>query len=159
MLFDDYANGQWMPVNMFFDVCTDDVFKGGSDAGDQPFILGVAEFRASPSVAPTTGWWDIFYAGLKRCNGALEAMDNAVDVQPELLARLRAEILLCRSRIGTPIRPISFDVDRLAAKLSVCRNADLLYLFSLAYLIHPIPAAAPCVRSPRTRGAFCYANA
>lgn len=98
MLFDDYANFQWMPVNLFFDVCTDDIFKGGSDASDQPFILGVAEFRSTPTVG-ATGWWSIFYTGLKRCNGALEAIENAVDKEANAkeLAKLKAEVLTLRA--------------------------------------------------------------
>ncbi|MCL1938139.1 MAG: RagB/SusD family nutrient uptake outer membrane protein [Candidatus Azobacteroides sp.] len=97
MLFDDYADSQWMPVNLFFDVCTDDVFKGGSDSGDQPYILGVAEFRSTPTLT-ASGWWRIFYTGLKRCNGALDAIDHAVeDVDAALLARLKAEMLTLRA--------------------------------------------------------------
>ena len=96
MHFDCYATSLWMPVNMFFDVCTDDVFKGGADASDQPFILGVSEFRSTPSLT-ASGWWSIFYAGLKRCNGALNAMDNAVDGDANTLARLRAEVLTLRA--------------------------------------------------------------
>lgn len=98
MLHDCYApnQSQWMPVNMFFDVCTDDLYKGGSDAGDQEFVLLVSEFRSTASFG-ATGWWDTFYPGLKRCNGALEALDNAVDVTPEVLAKLRAEVLTLRA--------------------------------------------------------------
>ena len=96
LLFDDYANGQWMPVNGYFDLCSDDVYKGGGDASDQADDQLVAEFR-SDAVRVRTGWWNIFYSGLKRCNGALEAMDNAVDVQPDVLARLRAEALTLRA--------------------------------------------------------------
>ena len=96
MYFDDYANYQWMPVNMFFDVCTDDIFKGGGGAGDQPWMLPVSEFRSTPTLG-ANGWWSIFYAGLKRCNGALDAMDNAVGVPDATLARWRAEILTLRA--------------------------------------------------------------
>jgi len=96
MYFDDYANSQWMPVNMMFDVCTDDVFKGGSDASDQPFLLGIAEFRSTSSLGGN-GWWSIFYAGLKRCNGALDAIANAVNKEDPILPRLKAEMLTLRA--------------------------------------------------------------
>jgi hypothetical protein len=97
MYFDDYANFQWMPVYLLFDVCTDDLYKGGSDASDQEFVLRIAEFRALAATDTPNGWWQIFFAGLKRCNGALEAMDNAVDVQPDVLAKRRAEMLTLRA--------------------------------------------------------------
>ena len=96
LLFDCFADGQWMPVNIYFDICSDDLFKGGGNAGDQEADLFMAEYRSTP-VNVRTGWWRIFYAGLKRCNCALEAMNNAVDVQPEILARLRAEALTLRA--------------------------------------------------------------
>jgi len=96
LLFDCYANGQWMPVNGYFDLCSDDVYKGGGDAGDQGDDLLVAEFRSDP-VRVRTGWWSIFYAGLKRCNGAIEAIDNAVDVQDDKLAQYRAQALTLRA--------------------------------------------------------------
>jgi len=97
MNFDDYANSKWMPVNMFYDVATDDLFAGGSDAGDQPFLQLFASFNSTPSNTPD-GWWSIFFTGLKRCNGALDAMDNVVgDPDPRTLARLRAEALTLRA--------------------------------------------------------------
>jgi hypothetical protein len=97
MNFDDYANSKWMPVNMFYDVATDDIYAGGSDAGDQAFLQLFATFNSTPSNSPD-GWWSIFYSGLKRCNGALDAMDNAVgDPDAKTLARLRAETLTLRA--------------------------------------------------------------
>jgi len=96
MLFDAYANGQWMPVNMFFDICTDDIYIGGGDANDQPYAQATAEFRTNPVTMPD-GWWRIFFTGLRRCNGVLEAIENAVDVQPDVLARLKAETLTLRA--------------------------------------------------------------
>ena len=96
MSFDCYSS-QWMPVNMFFDICTDDLYKGGGNADDQGFMLAVAEYR-STSTFGATGWWSIFYAGIKRSNGALQAIENAVDgVSEELLSRLRAEALTLRA--------------------------------------------------------------
>lgn len=97
MNFDDYATSKWMPVNMFYDVATDDVYAGGGNADDQLFLQLFARFNSTASNSPD-GWWNIFYAGLKRCNGALDAMDNAVgDPDPKTLARLRAETLALRA--------------------------------------------------------------
>ena len=97
MNFDDYATSKWMPVNMFYDVATDDVFAGGSDANDQPFLQLFANFNSNASNSPD-GWWNIFYSGLKRCNGALDAINNVVgNPDPTTLARLRAETLVLRA--------------------------------------------------------------
>jgi hypothetical protein len=96
MHFDCYANFQWMPVNMFFDVCTDDIFKGGGDADDQGFVLAVSEFRSTSSFG-ANGWWHLFFGGLKRCNGTLNTIENAVDGSAQELARLRAEVLTLRA--------------------------------------------------------------
>jgi len=95
LLFDDYANGQWMPVTGYFDLCSDDVYKGGGDATDQGDDQLVAEYRTD-AVRVRTGWWSIFYAGLKRCNGALEAIENAVE-QYDKLPQFKAEALTLRA--------------------------------------------------------------
>jgi hypothetical protein len=96
LLFDTYANGQQVGITIFGDYRSDDIYKGGGDATDQPAYSYLAQYQSSPVDVPS-GWWSIFYTGLKRCNGALEAMDNAVDVRPEVLARLRAEALTLRA--------------------------------------------------------------
>ncbi len=97
MNFDDYANSLWMPVNLFFDVATDDLFAGGADANDQLHMQLFANFSSTPTNSPS-GWWSIFYSGLKRCNGALDAIQNVVgDVDPKTMARLKAEVLTLRA--------------------------------------------------------------
>ena len=96
LLFDSYANGVIAPVVLFGDFRSDDIYKGGADAGDQWEIGNMAQYRSTPTDVPS-GWWSIFYAGLKRCNNALGAMDNAVNVPPALLAKYRAEALTLRA--------------------------------------------------------------
>jgi hypothetical protein len=98
-LHDCYANGTWMPVNLYFDICSDDLYKGGGDATDQVADQLVAEYRSTP-VRVRTGWWSIFYTGLKRANGTLEAIENAVDVREETLSLLKAEALTLRAYYG-----------------------------------------------------------
>lgn len=96
LLFDSYANGVISPVVLFGDFRSDDIYKGGGDATDQPAFNYMAQYQSSAVDVPT-GWWSIFYTGLKRCNNALDAMDNAVDVNPDVLARMRAEALTLRA--------------------------------------------------------------
>jgi len=97
MYFDCYANFQWMPVNMFYDCLGDDLYTGGEHAGDQMHLQRAAIYAASPSLDAVTGWWSIFYAGLKRCNGALNAIENATSGTNEQLAALKAEVLTLRA--------------------------------------------------------------
>jgi len=97
LLFDNYANGTIAPVVLFGDFRSDDIYKGGGDASDQPAFNYMAQYQSSAVDVPN-GWWSIFYTGLKRCNNALDAMDHAVEgVNPEVLARLRAEALTLRA--------------------------------------------------------------
>jgi hypothetical protein len=99
LLFDCFAGGQWMPVNLFFDALSDNFYTGGENAGDQPQLQNAAIFNAHPSVSTPSGWWNIFYAGLKRVNGALNAIDNAVrDTATDAwLAGRKAEMLTLRA--------------------------------------------------------------
>nr|AIA99606.1 hypothetical protein [uncultured bacterium contig00110(2014)] len=56
----------------------------------------MSQFK-STSVDVPSGWWSIYYTGLQRCNGALQACDNAVSVTPEVLNRFRAEAYTLRA--------------------------------------------------------------
>jgi len=97
LYFDCYASSQWMPVNMFFDCLGDDLYTGGEHAGDQSHLQRAALYEASSTQDAVTGWWSIFYAGLKRCNGALNAIENATSGTDEQLAVLKAEVLTLRA--------------------------------------------------------------
>ena len=96
LYFDCYAASLWMPVTLFFDVLADDLYPGGGNADDQPFLQHAAIYQCT-SVLNASGWWDIFFSGLKRCNGALNAIENAVSGTEEQLARLKAETLALRA--------------------------------------------------------------
>jgi hypothetical protein len=96
LLFDNYANGNNTGIPYFSDFRSDDLYKGGGDATDQPAFSYLAQFQSSAVDVPT-GWWSIYYTGLKRCNGTLEACDNAVNVDASVVARLRAEALALRA--------------------------------------------------------------
>ena len=102
LYFDNFAasstgSEQWMPVNMFFDVKSDNVYSGGGGPGDQPFIFNTATFSIDPTF-PTDGWWVIFFNGLRRANDALAAIENAVEgVDENWLAERRAEVLTLRA--------------------------------------------------------------
>ena len=100
--FDCYAAFQWMPVNMWAEVLSDNAFPGGGDANDQPQLQQAAIFNSSPTVSTPDGWWSIFFSGIQRVNTALVAIERATPEtydrygQTTLLER-RAELLTLRA--------------------------------------------------------------
>jgi hypothetical protein len=96
MLFESYADGTNAGLPYFSDFRSDDLYKGGGDASDQPAFNYMAQFQSN-SVDVPSGTWRIFYTGLKRCNGALDVCDNAVNVDPAKVAQYRAEALTLRA--------------------------------------------------------------
>ncbi|MDG5800918.1 RagB/SusD family nutrient uptake outer membrane protein [Marinilabiliaceae bacterium ANBcel2] len=96
LLFDSYADNNYNSIVLMSDLRSDDIFKGGGDAGDQGNLLNLAELRATPSALPE-GLWTIYYSGIARCNNAILACDNAVDVSEENVDRYRSEALFLRA--------------------------------------------------------------
>ncbi len=90
LLFDSYAANNYNSIPLMSDLRSDDIFKGGGDAGDQHqlYLLSLFTSTAQESL---DGLWNIFYSGLSRCNNVLQACDNAVDVNPEKLEQYKAE--------------------------------------------------------------------
>ncbi|MFO8001455.1 MAG: RagB/SusD family nutrient uptake outer membrane protein [Marinilabilia sp.] len=90
LLFDSYADYQFNSIVLMSDLRSDDIFKGGGDAGDQAQLYRLSQLDASPTELPG-GLWNIYYSGLSRANNAIMACENAVDVSEEDQARLSAE--------------------------------------------------------------------
>lgn len=90
LLFDSYADYQYNSIVLMSDLRSDDIFKGGGDAGDQAQLYRLSQLDASPRELPG-GLWNIYYSGLSRANNAIIATENAVDVNEADLARLSAE--------------------------------------------------------------------
>lgn len=90
LLMDNYANGSITSITIFGDFRSDDIYKGGGDASDQPAYYYLSQYK-STSVDIPTGWWSVYYTGLQRCNGVIQACENPVNVRPEILNRLKAE--------------------------------------------------------------------
>jgi hypothetical protein len=90
LLMDNYANGNIESITLFGDFRSDDLYKGGSDMTDQVNLYYLSQYT-STSVTVPGGWWSIYYTGLQRANGVLQACDNAVNVNPGTLARFKAE--------------------------------------------------------------------
>ncbi|MDR1719232.1 MAG: RagB/SusD family nutrient uptake outer membrane protein [Dysgonamonadaceae bacterium] len=53
-------------------ISTDDSEKGGSDAGDRPFVADLSFGRPLASNSSLANYWTTLYAGIGNCNAALE---------------------------------------------------------------------------------------
>ena len=96
LLFDSYANNNYNSLPLMSDLMSDDIFKGGGDAGDQHQLYLLSLYTCTPNEIPE-GLWNIYYAGIARCNNTLIACDNAVEVTDEKLAQYRAEAHFLRA--------------------------------------------------------------
>ncbi|SMO44020.1 Starch-binding associating with outer membrane [Saccharicrinis carchari] len=96
LLFDSYADFNYNSVPLLSDLRSDDIFKGGGDAGDQRPLYLLSQFNVNPNETPA-GLWNIYYSGLSRCNNVLEACDNAVGVDEAKLNQFRAEARFLRA--------------------------------------------------------------
>lgn len=90
LLFDSYANNNYNAVLLMSDLRSDDIYKGGGDASDQSQLYNLSLFT-STAASTLDGLWSIYYTGLARCNNAIVACDNAVNVSEQTLKRLKAE--------------------------------------------------------------------
>ncbi|MBS2210300.1 RagB/SusD family nutrient uptake outer membrane protein [Carboxylicivirga mesophila] len=90
LLFDSYADFQFNSVPLMSDLRSDDIYKGGGDAGDQAALYRLSQLALESNDVPT-GLWNIYYSGLSRANNAIIACENAVDVDEDRLAQYNAE--------------------------------------------------------------------
>ncbi|WP_075591296.1 RagB/SusD family nutrient uptake outer membrane protein [Labilibacter marinus] len=96
LLFDSYADYNYNSVPFMSDLRSDDIYKGGGDAGDQRVLYLMSQFNVNANETPS-GLWGIYYSGLSRCNNVLNACDNSVGVSDESLAQYRAEARFLRA--------------------------------------------------------------
>lgn len=96
LLFDSYANNNYNSIVFMSDLRSDDIFKGGGDAGDQAALYRLSLLDATPTELPA-GLWNIYYSGIARCNNAILACNNAVGVPEERVAQYKAEAMFLRA--------------------------------------------------------------
>jgi len=96
LLFDSYAANNYNSIPLMSDLRSDDIFKGGGDAGDQATLYRLSELDASPTEIPY-GIWQIYYNGISRCNNVLLACKNAVSISDANLAQYEAEAHFLRA--------------------------------------------------------------
>ena len=96
LLFDSYANNNYNSVPLMSDLRSDDIYKGGGDAGDQGQLYKLSQFTSSAD-ENITGLWSIYYTGLARCNNVIIACGNAVNVPEARLEQYKAEAHFLRA--------------------------------------------------------------
>ena len=90
MLFDSYANQNYSSIPLMSDLRSDDIFKGGGDAGDQHQLYLLSLYTTTPQQS-LDGLWSIFFTGIARSNNAISACENAIDVDEDDLNQYKAE--------------------------------------------------------------------
>lgn len=90
LLHDSYANQNYNAVLLMSDLRSDDIYKGGGDAGDQRQLYLLSLFT-STGTETLSGLWSIYFTGLTRSNNVLIACENAVNVDSEKLEQYKAE--------------------------------------------------------------------
>lgn len=96
LLFDSYADYNFNSILLMSDLRSDDIFKGGGDAGDQGQLYRLSQLDATPEELPA-GLWNIYYSGISRCNNAILACENAIGVSEEKVAQYSAEAHFLRA--------------------------------------------------------------
>jgi len=96
LLFDSYANKNYNSIVFMSDLRSDDIYKGGSDAGDQGQLYRLSQLDATPTQT-LDGLWSIYYSGISRCNNVILACENAKDVSEANLNQYRAEAHFLRA--------------------------------------------------------------
>ena len=96
LLFDSYANNNYNSIVLMSDLRSDDIFKGGGDAGDQGQLYRLSQLDATADELPE-GLWTIYYNGLARCNNVILACENAVGVDETNLNQYKAEAHFLRA--------------------------------------------------------------
>ncbi|SMO78016.1 Starch-binding associating with outer membrane [Saccharicrinis carchari] len=95
LYFDSYADYHYNSIVLMSDVRSDDIFKGGGDAGDQRQLYKLSQFDTSEGALG--GLWRIYYEGINRCNYILSSLDEVVDGEPVVLESVRSETLFLRA--------------------------------------------------------------
>lgn len=96
LLFDSYANNNYNGILLMSDLRSDDVYKGGGDAGDQAALYSLSQFKMSAAES-LGGLWSIYFTGLARCNNAIIACANAKSVNADNLKQYKAEAHFLRA--------------------------------------------------------------
>ena len=98
LLRDNYASG-YNSVLFTSDLRSDDIFKGGGDAGDQAQFENIAKFTSDPSLN-LSGFWELYYRGVARCNETIANADKFISDGKgniDLIQRYKEEAIFLRA--------------------------------------------------------------
>lgn len=96
LLFDSYASNNYNSIVFMSDLRSDDVYKGGGDAGDQAALYRLSQFTSTPTELPS-GLWSIYFSGISRCNSVIQACEKAVGVPDAKMNQYKAEAHFLRA--------------------------------------------------------------
>ncbi len=96
LMFDSYADNNYNAVLLMSDLRSDDLYKGGGDAGDQGSLYKLSQFT-STAAETTSGLWNIYFTGLSRCNNAINQAELATGIKEEKLEQYKAEAHFLRA--------------------------------------------------------------
>lgn len=92
----DYAWGQYTHLGLVSDVMSDDIFVGGSDENDCPYLHKMSNYSALPTTV-ISDLWTSFYSGVNRSNNVLENIDNVEGLSDNNKALYIAEAKVLRA--------------------------------------------------------------
>lgn len=96
LLFDSYADNNYNGVLLVSDLRSDDIYKGGGDAGDQGQLYKLSQFT-STAAETVGGLWNIYFTGLSRCNNVINLSSNAAGIDEAKLEQYKAEAHFLRA--------------------------------------------------------------
>lgn len=76
--WNDWNGVQYCPQHIMSDIMGDDLFVGGSGPGDNKFWHLMANYESKPTEC-MTGIWSNMYSGVKRCNDAIQYIEEYKD--------------------------------------------------------------------------------
>lgn len=91
----DYSGYQYIATNLLSDVMADDIYAGGSNAGDQPKIVN-AHFYSLTAVDQSDAIWMVCYSGINRANIVLQKAPT-VEMSESLRNRYIAEATILKA--------------------------------------------------------------
>ena len=124
------GNGGYVvsPDNWIYgSLCGGDAHKG-SDAGDQPEILQIANFKSDPSLDFFNDKWRVVYEGISRCNSVLAILNKVTDMTDEEKSEAAAEARFLRGHFYFDLKKM-FNmvpwVDENTAGLKIPNDKDI----------------------------------
>ena len=82
LIYFDWGQDEYNPLNVMADILSDDMYCGGSSATDNENWHLMANYSATP-VKTICGLWTSSYNGVRRCNYVEEYMPNITDIDDD----------------------------------------------------------------------------